>query len=48
LHPFWFEFFASFLMALYKVIALPSIAIAIAVTLLALKGDSEKITITFR
>ena len=39
--------FASFLMAfsLYKVIALQTIAIAIVV---ALKGDSDKITVTFR
>ena len=29
-------------------IALPTIAIAIAVTLIALKGESENITITFR
>ena len=49
--------FASFLVSvlcffcdgfLSKVIALPTIAIAIVLFSLALKGDSEKITVTFR
>jgi hypothetical protein len=29
LHPFWYQIFASFFMALFKVIALSTIAVAI-------------------